>query len=67
MTIFLFIMNQFKIEKTLTSVVTFSSISIAIFISAVESAQASTPEPTTVIGFITLGGVLLGSKRKTKG
>ena len=27
----------------------------------------STPEPTTVIGLITLGGVMLGSKRKTKG
>ena len=27
----------------------------------------STPEPSLMLGFITLGGVLLGSKRKTKG
>lgn len=27
----------------------------------------STPEPNLMLGFITLGGVLLGSKRKTKG
>ncbi|NER08670.1 MAG: PEP-CTERM sorting domain-containing protein, partial [Okeania sp. SIO3C4] len=27
----------------------------------------STPEPTLILGFITLGGLMLGSKRKTKG
>ncbi|NEQ74029.1 MAG: PEP-CTERM sorting domain-containing protein [Okeania sp. SIO2C9] len=27
----------------------------------------STPEPSLMLGFITLGGVMLGSKRKTKG
>ncbi|NEP83767.1 MAG: PEP-CTERM sorting domain-containing protein, partial [Okeania sp. SIO3B3] len=25
------------------------------------------PEPTLILGFITLGGLMLGSKRKTKG
>lgn len=30
------------------------------------SSSQSTPEPTTVLGFITLGGVLLGNKRKNK-
>ncbi len=28
---------------------------------------ASTPEPSLILGFITLGGLMLGSKRKTKG
>ncbi len=27
----------------------------------------STPEPSLILGFITLGGLMLGSKRKTKG
>ncbi|NES03417.1 MAG: PEP-CTERM sorting domain-containing protein [Okeania sp. SIO2F4] len=31
-----------------------------------EDVVASTPEPSLMLGFITLGGVLLGSKRKTK-
>ncbi|NES71568.1 MAG: PEP-CTERM sorting domain-containing protein, partial [Okeania sp. SIO2D1] len=31
------------------------------------SSVVSTPEPSLMLGFITLGGVLLGSKRKTKG
>ena len=30
-----------------------------------EGGQVSTPEPSFMLGFITLGGVLLGSKRKT--
>ncbi len=29
--------------------------------------QAATPEPSLIFGFITLGGFMLGSKRKTKG
>ncbi len=29
--------------------------------------NASTPEPTLTLGLITLGGLMLGSKRKTKG
>ncbi len=29
--------------------------------------QKSTPEPSLILGFITLGGLILGSKRKTKG
>ena len=28
---------------------------------------ASTPEPSLIFGFITLSGLMLGSKRKTKG
>ncbi len=32
-----------------------------------EITPASTPEPSVVLGFITLGGLMLGSKRKTKG
>ncbi|MGK7920317.1 MAG: PEP-CTERM sorting domain-containing protein [Trichodesmium sp.] len=31
-----------------------------------EEIPASTPEPSQVLGFITLGGLMLGSKRKTK-
>ncbi|WP_293119363.1 PEP-CTERM sorting domain-containing protein [Okeania sp. SIO1I7] len=27
----------------------------------------ATPEPSLILGFITLGGLMLGSKRKTKG
>ncbi|MGD1808645.1 PEP-CTERM sorting domain-containing protein [Dapis sp. BLCC M126] len=30
-------------------------------------ASASTPEPSLILGFITLGGLMLGSKRKTNG
>ncbi|MGK7922664.1 MAG: PEP-CTERM sorting domain-containing protein [Trichodesmium sp.] len=29
--------------------------------------SASTPEPSLIFGFITLGGLMLGSKRKIKG
>ncbi|MEM1168505.1 MAG: PEP-CTERM sorting domain-containing protein [Cyanobacteria bacterium P01_H01_bin.35] len=29
--------------------------------------SVSTPEPSLILGFITLGGLMLGSKRKTKG
>ena len=32
-----------------------------------ENGTASTPEPSLILGFITLGGLMLGSKRKTKG
>ncbi len=32
----------------------------------VEVSTATTPEPSIMLGFITLGGVMLGSKRKTK-
>ncbi len=32
-----------------------------------DPSPASTPEPSLILGFITLGGLMLGSKRKTKG
>ncbi|MDJ0517556.1 MAG: PEP-CTERM sorting domain-containing protein [Trichodesmium sp. MO_231.B1] len=32
-----------------------------------ETARVATPEPSLTLGFITLGGLMLGSKRKTKG
>lgn len=35
--------------------------------STVPTTSVSTPEPSLILGFITLGGVMLGSKRKTKG
>ncbi|NES67273.1 MAG: PEP-CTERM sorting domain-containing protein [Okeania sp. SIO2D1] len=41
---------------------------IAVWEEAAEAVEvsASTPEPNLILGFITLGGLMLGSKRKTK-
>ncbi len=39
----------------------------AVVVEAEVGEMATTPEPSLIFGFITLGGLMLGSKRKTKG
>ncbi|NEP86897.1 MAG: PEP-CTERM sorting domain-containing protein [Okeania sp. SIO2C2] len=44
-----------------------SSIPYAKFTPQETPKPTKTPEPTLIFGLITLGGLMLGSKRKTKG